>query len=111
MRISTCPIRACLPSVVRTGNVNWKMMADPRWIAAMSVTWLGIFSRGYSGSPMYPHPERNRAPAATAALVLVPTVHAVQKVAEAVVNVTRGAILVDPLDGMTDLRDRLALTP
>ena len=47
----------------------------------------------------------------TAALVLVPTVHAIQKVAEAVVKVTGSAILVDALDGMTDLRNRLTLAP
>jgi hypothetical protein len=35
-----------LPSVVRSGNVNWKIIADPRWTAAMSVTRLGIFRRG-----------------------------------------------------------------
>jgi hypothetical protein len=45
------------------------------------------------------------------ALVLIPTVHAVEEVAEAVVKVAGRAVLIHSVDGVTDLRNALSGTP
>src|SRR5580698_3972041 len=47
-------------SVVTFGTVNWMMMFDPCWNAARSGTSTGRLSAGGNGSPIYPHPVRNK---------------------------------------------------